>query len=227
MGICCQTPLEVGRECYLWAGDTVLVVEILGISGNTVWVSYPCDEPLEEGTGVELLFRDEERTVCYHARVAVVPTNTTSGIMLERAESADDRTARTDWRVPTNLSIWIRPPGVKEKTKGRMLDLTDGGSLIVSEASFRAGELVELIFQLPDCAAYQLVAQVVYAGAANENGMKRFGLRFVDVPRAAKEALIWYLYNRIQAEYGDDLRELYPPSASRPVATLRTGFQGV
>jgi hypothetical protein len=97
-----------------------------------------------------------------------------------------------------------------------MVDLTAHGTLIATTYRFEPGEIVDLIFQLPQSAVHRVTAQIVYCDLTDEQGVNRFGLRFVEVKRRAREALTWYLYDRIQSLYIDELRELYPlPSTSR------------
>lgn len=213
-----QSPLQVGRECYLRVSGRVLVVEVLGISGDTVWVSYPSADAFTEGTGVELEFHDGDDFIGYHARVAVVPRHPANGLMLERSETASQRPERRDWRVSTDSAVWVRTPDTREKLKGRMLDLTQNGALIETSASFEAGEMLELIFQLPEFAAHQLMAQVVYSDKTASNGVNRFGLRFIEVKKRAREAITWFLYEKVRVLYADELRELYPQAASKTAA---------
>jgi hypothetical protein len=114
--------------------------------------------------------------------------------------------------------VWIRSVSDQNKIKGRMVDLTAHGTLVATTFRFDAGEVVELIFQLPHSAVHRLTAQIVYSDLTDEHGINRFGLRFLDVNRRAREALTWFLYDRIQSLYTSELRELYPISATRAAA---------
>ena len=219
MAVPSQSPLQVGRECYLRALGRVLIVEILGVAGDTVWISCPSAETLSEGTGVDLEFHHDEGFMGYHARVAVVARHPANGIVLERCETASFRPERRDWRVPTNFPVWLRRPGAKKKLKGRLLDLTENGASVATPAPFDAGDMLELIFQLPEYAAHQLVAQVVYSDKTASNEVNRFGLRFVEVKKRARNAITWYLYDRIRELYPEELRDLYPRGVSGAAAS--------
>ena len=227
MSIPLQSPLQVGRECYLRALGRVLIVEILGVYGDTVWISSPSADTLDVGTGVELEFQLDEGFVRYHARVAVDASHPADGIVLERCETASFRPERRDWRVPTDFAVWVRRPGSKEKLKGRLLDLTENGASVATSAPFDAGDVLELIFQLPEYAAHQLVAQIVYSDKTASNEVNRFGLRFVEVRNRARNAITWYLYDRIHELYPEELRDLYPRSASRVAASAEVAVQPV
>jgi c-di-GMP-binding flagellar brake protein YcgR len=194
-----------GRTC---------IVEVLGVSNGTVWVSFPWAVTLPEGTGVELLFHDQDGHAAYHTRVGGSP-GTAGGLMLERAESCAGGQRRRDWRVPADYPVWLRIHGATDKLRGRMRDLTAGGTMVSTSAHFESGDLVEMIFQLPEFAVNRLIAQVVYCDTTDENGVNRFGLRFVEVKKRAREAITWFLYDRIQALYNDELRELYPANPAR------------
>lgn len=210
-----QIPLQVGRECYLRALGRQFIVEIRGISGDTIWISYPFSDTLEEGTGVELEFYNGDGFVGYHARVAVALRHSGNGIMLERSETSIARYERRDWRVPTDFSVWVRRPGLKKKLRGHLLDLTEKGARAAMSTGFQAGELVELAFELPESSAHLLEAQVMYCEDTHCDGVCHLGLQFVEVNKRARDAITWFLYDRVRELYAEELRELYPPSASR------------
>lgn len=207
--------LQVGRTCRLRVKDHVFDVEILGLSREMIWVSCPSSNGLEEGAGVELEFRDGERFAGYHARVVVLPATPGNGVMLRRSESATYRAQRSDWRVPTDFSVYIRRDGTDEKFAGRMLDLTQNGSLVATTGEFEVGDDVEMFFQLPGFAAHRLFAKIVYSDKSAPSGPSHFGLRFTKVGRESRETIVWYLYDRIWELYAEELRELYPPSVSK------------
>jgi c-di-GMP-binding flagellar brake protein YcgR len=112
----------------------------------------------------------------------------------------------------------VRSADDDAKIKGRMVDLTAHGALIATNYSFEAGEVVDLIFQLPQTAVHRVKAQIVYCDLTDETGANRFGLRFVEVKPRAREAITWFLYDRIQSLYNEELRELYPMNESRQAA---------
>ena len=213
-----QSPLQVGRECRLRTLGREFLVQILGIARENVWISYPSVEVLCVGTGVDLEFHEDDGIIGYHARVAVVPSDPSKGIMLERCETAAHRAERRDWRVPTDLDVEIRCPGAAEAAKARMVNLTDSGTLLTTMAPFNAGDMVEVHFQLPDFAAHRLTAQVIYSDKTRANGINQFGLRFVDMNHGARNAITWFLYGRIQDLYPEILRDMYPP---RSVTKIR------
>lgn len=217
-----RSPLAVGRECYLSAQGRTYVVDVRGLAGPAIWLSFPTCDYLPAGTGVQLSFHDDDGTVTYHARVVVSPGDATGGLMVERAEAPTDQQRRRDWRVPADYPVWVRSAEDEDKIKGRMVDLTAHGALIATNFRFQAGEVVELIFQLPQSAVHRVRAQIVYCDMTDETGVNRFGLRFLEVKSRAREAITWFLYDRIQSLYNEELRELYPINAVRTPAPQRS-----
>ena len=65
--------LTVGQECFLTAMKRVMVVEVLGLSEDSIWVSYPTSDIIKDGTGIELTFKTENGFVGFHARVSAGP----------------------------------------------------------------------------------------------------------------------------------------------------------
>jgi c-di-GMP-binding flagellar brake protein YcgR len=204
------SPLQIGRECYLKSVGRVVVVEILGINKETIWVSFPTADSIGEGTGVELVFHDAEGFMTFHARVAVGPKNTSSGIMLQRAESPSHMKKRRDWRVPTDFSIWIRHQGSSKKHKGVMRDLTAHGASIATQAALEAGDILKMTLKFPDSLPQTVSVQIVYADKTKDDAANRFGVRFIDMEKPIRESITWYLYEKIQEIYPNQLRALYP-----------------
>lgn len=209
-----QPLLRAGSECFLRTGNRVLVVEILGVSKETIWVSFPCREELEDGAGVELEFHDREGYFSYHARVVQGAGKTGAGVMLERAESPLPMQHRRDWRVPMDLSVWVKPVEGERRSKARLCDLSSEGALIECDAAFNAGDYLNMIFQLPQYPTHRIVARIVYADTSGP-AMRRYGLSFVQIGRRARESLTWYLYSQIQELYPALIRELYPRASRR------------
>lgn len=211
--------LQIGRECFLTAMGRTLVVEILGISGDSIWVSYPTTDVIKEGTGVELSFHEPGGFIGFHSRVTSEPKMNQSGIMLERAASARHNTQRKNWRVPTDFPVQLKAYGEDTLHEGVMKDLTIDGALIKTHSEFPAGSMVELTLQLPKSKPHTFLVQIVYTDPTTPEQQNRYGLRIVDAPNAAKNALTWFLYERIHEVYPQQLRDLYPrPPKRKPAA---------
>jgi hypothetical protein len=213
------SPLKVGKECFLNAMGRVLVIEILGISGDSIWVSYPTADIIKEGTGVELSFHENDGFIGFHARVASGPNMNQSGIMLERAESARHNKERKNWRVPADFPVIIKKYDEEEQHEGVLKDITIDGGLVKTQDVFQAGSMLDIKMQLPEAReALNFLAQIVYSDPTTSDQQNRYGLRFVEVPAKGKKELMWFLYKKIHELYPRQLRELYPRPSKRTPA---------
>jgi hypothetical protein len=188
----------------------VLVVEVLGVSGDTIWVSYPTADVIKDGTGVELTFHNETGFIGFHARVSSGPKISQSGIMLERAESSSHSQERRNWRVACRIAVTAKRYGDEVSHPCGMLDLTIDGAMIYGEASFDAGAMLETTFSLPKKEPITILSQIVYKDPTREDGRIRYGIRFVEMAAEAKTSLMWFLYEKIHESYPEQLRNLYP-----------------
>ena len=161
-----------------------------------------------------LIIGEHTRFINFSRQGSDAAGHTGAGIMLERSETSIARSGRRDWRVPIDFPVSLRPLSTKKKLKGRLLDLTEKGAIVETSTPFEAGEILDVIFQLPKSAMHEVVAQVMYCDDAPPDETCRLGLRFVDVKKQARDAITWFLYERVQELYSDELRELYPPSTS-------------
>jgi len=215
-----QSPLQPEKECFLTAMGRTLVVEILGISGDAIWISYPTADIIKEGTGVELSFHEAGGFIGFHARVASGPKMNQSGIMLERAESARHNTGRKNWRVPTDFPVVLNELEDDKPLQAQMKDITIDGALVKTDSELQAGAMFNLKMKLPKSEPFKLLVQIVYSDPTTSDQQNRYGLRFVEVPHVAKDALIWFLYEKIHDLYPQKLRDLYPrPGKKKPAAS--------
>ena len=208
MGI--QSPLQIGQECFLTAMDRTLVVEILGLSGETIWVTYPMADTIIEGTPAELSIHEDNGFIGFHTRVTSAPKPNQQGIMLERTESAEHAKARRHWRVPTKLKVSIKSSQEDDYSDATLCDLSIDGALIATKTDLAPGSNIEMLFQLPHQTPHVILMQTVYCAPKDQEGNNRYGLHFVEVSQEANDALMLYLYEKIKKTYPQQLRDLYP-----------------
>jgi hypothetical protein len=79
--------------------------------------------------------------------------------------------------------------------------------------------MLNLKMKLPKSEPFTLLVQIVYSDPTTPDQQNRYGLRFVEVPKKAKDAFIWYLYEKIQEIYPQKLRVLYPRPPRKKKAT--------
>ncbi len=205
-----QSPLQIGRECFLTALGRTLVVEILGVSAETIWVSYPMADAIKEGTAAELCLHESAGFIGFHTRVSSSPKPNQPSMMLQRTESAQQSKARKHWRVPTEMIASIRVHEEAQYHDARLCDLSIEGALIVTPAQLSTGSMLEMTFQLPNEAPHAILLQIVYSAPDSEKGENRYGLRFIEVSEEAHEALLSFLQGKIQELYPHQPRDLYP-----------------
>ena len=210
-----QSPLQIGRECFLTAMDRTLVVDILGLSGETIWVTYPMADSIKEGTSAELSLHEANGFVGFHTRVTSAPKPNQQGIMLERTESAEPIKPRKHWRVTTNLTVSIKVSGEEQYHEATLRDLSIEGGLITTPIELAAGSKLEMLFQLPNDNPHAILLQVVYCHPTPKKGGNRYGLHFIEMNEAANAALMLYLYEKIHEAYPQQLCDLYPRPAKR------------
>lgn len=187
-----------------------MVVEVLGLSDESIWVSYPTSDVIKDGTGVELSYHTDNGFIGFHARVSAGPKLSQTGIMLERTESARDNKERRNWRVPCNFEARVQLADQESSHPGRIVDLTIDGAMIYCSATLAPASMVTLTFALPKRETTTITSQVVYVDSSNDGASNRYGLRFVKVPHEGKVGLTWYLYEQIQHIYPKQLGALYP-----------------
>lgn len=206
--------LEVGNSCFLRIFDQRYFVDILGVSQDTIWVSFHMSDFPLEGMGVDLEFHQGGGFTCYHTRVSIPPKEAGDGVVLQRAEAATFMAYRRSWRVPVDLAMKAREHPDGEVWDGRLVDISAEGALAVSAKALEVGDMMSLSFALPGGRMATMTAQVIHSRVDDE-GVVHMGLRFDDVPATTREALTSFLWREIRERYPSELEELYPPSKSR------------
>lgn len=210
-----SSPLRIGRECFLTALDRTLVVEVLGLSAQTIWVSYPMADTIKEGTVAELTIHDPLGFIGFHTRVSSSPKPNQPSIMLERTETSEQQKARKHWRVSMKLPVSIKAVDETDYHDATLRDLSIEGGLIVTRAQWAAGTTLEMLFQLPHDPPHVILLQAVYCDPTPENGERRYGLHFTELSEDAHEALTAYLYEKLKKLYPKELYDLYPRPAPK------------
>ncbi len=202
--------LDIGQEAYLRSAGDAFIVEILGIAKDTIWISFPDTAPPKLGAGVDLELHGDEGFVRYHTRVAVNSTGASTGLMLERRESAEYMKHRKNFRVSVTLPVWLIPAEGPEKTKGRMIDLSAEGTRIESEATLNVGEFLAIQVSLPGQPVVEIDARIVYLNKRRKKDFPCYGIQFMEISKRARRSLTEFLAQEIAAHYPKELRALYP-----------------
>jgi hypothetical protein len=213
-------PIRCGNTGILCLMDTRFLVEILGVERNQIWVTFPgvC-YPLA-GMGGRLEFHHDTGFIAYNVQVLHYAEHPASGIILERSESADQRTHRTSWRVPTNIEVVFRTPHSPEHFTAVMEDLSAEGAQLRAHAVLPVRTVLELGVALDREHGQQVIeARICYAheeAGPRNPGALRYGVRFTNMPPATRRLLTLFLYHHVRKLYPRDVAAMYPRTR-RPV----------
>lgn len=213
-------PIRCGNTAFLSIMDSRFLVEILGVERNQIWVTFPgvC-YPLAN-MGGRLEFHNDTGFIAYNVQVLHYAEHPASGIILERSESADHRTHRTSWRVPTNLDVVFRTPDSPERYSAVMEDLSADGALLRAHPVLHVRTPLEMSFALDREHGQQIVeARICYAqedAGLQASTALRYGVRFTHVPAATRRLLTLFLYHHVRKLYPKDVAAMYPRTR-RPV----------
>jgi hypothetical protein len=207
-------PIRCGNTGFLCIMDSRFLVEILGVERNQIWVSFPgvCYPLVNMGGRLE--FHHDTGFIAYNVQVLHYAEHPAKGIILERSESADRRTHRTSWRVPTNMEVVFRTPDSHERFCAVMEDLSADGALLRAHAVLHVRTPLELGFSLDREHGQQVVeARICYA--QEDSGLQasktlRYGVRFTNVPPATRRLLTLFLYHHVRKLYPKDVAAMYP-----------------
>lgn len=217
------TGLSIGRACVLRAGDIAYDVEIVAVAEDTIGVRTDAVFTLEEGSGVDLELPDYEGTAYYHTRVVVVPSQPGDGIILQRCEAANYLKHRRSWRVPTDFRLQMAPASGIPNRDGTMLNVSSEGALVSAGPGFIVGDECRITVTLQGQQTCVLHGHIIHVGdEPSKDNRWEYGVRFGQMPHRSRQALTWFLYDRIRKIYGNELRAMYPRRrASRDAAKAR------
>jgi len=210
-----ESCLMKGSKGFLRVMGYPFLVEVLGVEGKQIWVSFPGADYPVEGMGAQLEFHQDTGYVLYHTQVVRGPRQLGDGVIVERSETSDERRHRANWRVPTNLAVVIQEAGSGTRYSAIMENLSAGGLLLRAYANLNLKNLLNVTFELEDGEEHTVVGKVVYA--AEESSLSRrpnqeYGVSFVEVPNAARRAITLFLYAKIRQLYPKEVQAMYPRS---------------
>ncbi len=209
-----QHSLQIGKTAYLSLGENRFLVEIRGLDRNMIWVTFPGANYPIAGVGGRLEFHSETGFLAYNVQVLRYADRPGEGIILERSESADQRTRRTSWRIPTEINVMFRTPNSEELFDAVMEDLSADGCQVRANPVLSVRTPVELTFALDRQHGNQVVeARVCYVQDESDlqspKGL-RYGMRFTRIPPENRRLLTLFLYHHVRRLYPKDVAAMYP-----------------
>ncbi len=208
-----QSPITVGNNALLNMMDERFLVKIVGIEGGKIWVTFPgACYPLN-GMGGHLEFHRPDGVLAYNVQVLRYADGKDTGIILERSESAEHRTHRTTWRVPTDISVVVQTENDQRFT-AIMENLSAEGALLRAHPLLGLRTPLRLNFALDKEHGNQVVdGRICYAqeadGLANPP-IQHYGVRFYEMSPATRRLLTLFLYHHVRKLYPRDVAAMYP-----------------
>ena len=207
-------PIHTGNTGLLCILESRFLVKILGVEHNQIWVTFPgVNYPLM-GAGGRLEFHGDRGFLAYNVQVLRYAERAQDGIILERSESAEQRTHRSSWRVPTDIDVVFRTPNSQERFSAVMEDLSADGCLLRAHPVLSIRTPIEMSFALDREHGNQVAeARVCYVQDASNLQTPpslRYGLRFTRIPPATKRLLTLFLYHHVRRLYPTEVAAMYP-----------------
>lgn len=213
------SPIRCGNTGFLCIMDSRFLVEILGVERNQIWTSFPGVCYPVSGMGGRFEFHHETGFVAYNVQVLRYADRPESGIILERSESADQRTHRTSWRVPTDIGVVFRHSGAPERYSAVMEDLSAEGALLRAHPILPVRTELEMSFALDREHGLQVVeGRICYAHEETDlqaPSALRYGVRFTQMSAATRRLLTLFLYHHVRKLYPRDVAAMYPRTRRR------------
>lgn len=214
-----QVPrLAVGTPCTLSWDAHRHFAEILGVSENTIWTSFPSIGECVEDVGIDVQLGVDLNGPVYHTQVVIGPREPGDGIVLRRTASAVRTHGRDVWRVPTRLRARYGAGVPAPWFDGTIANLSLHGALVAGAAAFQLGDHLSIEVQLKDDVRHILPSIVVHRNAPQQFKQSErhwFGLRFDSIEPEVTRDLTWYLWKRVHRLYPDEVRALYPRRKKR------------
>lgn len=211
-----RNPIQTGNTGYLCILDSRFLVQIRGLENNQIWISFPGIHYPLAGAGGYLEFHSETGFAAYNVQVLRYCERAEDGLILERSESAERRTHRTSWRVPTNISATFRTPNATEHFDGVLEDLSADGCQLRTQPVLPIRTPVLLTFALDrQHGDQEIEARICYV--QEESTLRtarglRYGLRFTRMAPATRRLLTLFLYHHVRRLYPGDVAAMYPRS---------------
>ncbi len=210
--------LTVGTPCTLRWDDQRHSAEILGVSENTIWTSFPSIDLNAEDVGIDVQLGQKPNGPVYHTKVVIGPREPGDGVVLRRTASAVRKHGRDVWRVPTRLRAQYGEQTSTVEFSGRFANLSLQGGLLAGSQPFQVGDQVLIRVQFKDDVGHSLPSMVVHANAPESfkhSDRHWLGLRFETMSADMTRDLTWYLWERVRRLYPDEVRALYPRKSKR------------
>ncbi|MBX3180982.1 MAG: PilZ domain-containing protein [Candidatus Hydrogenedentes bacterium] len=207
-------PIHTGNTAFLFMMDQRFLVQIRGVDRIQIWVSFPGVNYPVPGLGGRLEFHHDRGFVAYNVQVLRYADRPEDGLILERSESAERRTHRSAWRVPTEIPVRFRTLDAPDPRAAVMEDLSADGCQLRADALLAVRTPIELRFAL-DRQHGELVSEGRICYVQEETSLRapaslRYGVRFTSMSGETRRLLTLFLYHHVRRLYPKEVAAMYP-----------------
>lgn len=210
--------LAVGTPCSLCWDRHRYPAEILGVSENTIWTSFPAIDVNAEDLGVDVQLGVGTEGPVYHTQVVIGPRERGDGVVLRRTASAVRKHGRDIWRVPTRLQARYGAGASAPWFNATIANLSLHGALLAGSTQFQIGDRIMLDVHFKDDIRRTFPAMVVHTAPPDQfkrSERQWLGVRFDGLDGSMRHDLTWYLWKRVHRLYPEEVRALYPRKSKR------------
>lgn len=194
-----STGIKVGASCLVSFMGKHYLVRILELDAKTMKLSFPGRDYPIEGLTVHLEFHDETGIDCYSTEVLGGPSTDSPTIIVQRPPERERHQHRAFWRVSTDLTVQIKDQVHIRRYDASVVNLSQGGALLRTDAPFELDNTVEMTLSLPGYPAHAIYGTVVHinTGASNRNGAL-IGVRFLNVEPPVSRNITDYIWSQMR-----------------------------
>lgn len=200
--------LVAGNRCLVNVMGQHFMVDLIGVTEETLLISFPGSDYPVEGMRIDLEFHDTHGFNRYQSQVIQGPQEADGGVLLERPDRAHRTRHRDACRVPTDLTVQVKDKAHVRRYDAALINLSAQGALIETAAPFDFTTTIEMTVSLPGEATHRIPGAIVHIGnttrrRAFEDERRRVGVRFLDIDAETSQSLTRYIWKRLRDLYAD------------------------
>jgi len=191
-----ESPIQTGNSCLLCATDRHFLVEILDITDNAIYVSFPVKDFLVSGMSVVLEFHEADGYFECSTKVIQEPKERGDRAVLRWPEQSYWNAHRDSNRVATDLTVHVRDVSHPRRYDADLINVSTGGALVRTRAPLGVPDIIELTLSLPGEPLYYVKGRILHLGRSGCPGdpkLRIFGIQFVDLPVEAHDSIARYI----------------------------------
>lgn len=200
-----QFQIENGQRGIVILLGQRFLVTVLSATPEHIRVSFPIHDFPIEGMQVNLEFHDEQGYFQVDTHVLKCPEQAGDGLLLFRPPDLHRKMHRSSWRVPVEFKAYLKDHVHPRRFEVDVLNISEGGMLIKTDANLKMGDMVDLSFTLPGHTNENLVAKVVHVSHATDTvkNTSAIGIQFVGLDPEFGAILARYIWRRLREVYSN------------------------